>query len=311
MHDEIAGVFSDLGDAVREPPRFVIEGVLPCGIVFVSGPPKSKKTTLEMAFAVLVAGYKNIKVLPEDMQNVVETGRVLILTAEHTAGELRFMVEDGMGIKVLNDKSILIADDPWKFRLDDPSAEATLIGWLDMLKPKVFIIDPLVDFHSVDEKESGEMNRLLRPYQRWAKENDACFMVIHHVSKKKSDDKTAYKANEMRGTGALFGIADGVLMLTPMADDIIHIEATLKRGAPWTRAIKLGVWGADAEEAKPEPVETLEDRVFSMLKEGSRNYEVIAKSLRVAKSKVVLSVRRLHESKRIKVVGKNIYIQGD
>lgn len=305
--DDIVGVWSDLGDAVREPPRFLIEGVLPCGIVFVAGPPKSKKTTLEMALALLVAGYKNVQVLPPEMSNATETGRVLILSAEHTGGELRDMVESGMGVPVLNDKSILIADDPWRWRLDDPDALSVLLAWLDDLKPRLFVLDPLVDFHSLEEKDNGEMNRLLRPIQRWAKQNDACFMVIHHTSKKKSDDKTTYKASEMRGGGSLFGIADGVIMLTPQDEDIIVMEGTLKRGAPFKRAVKMGVWGAkpSAEEASA----SLTELVFNAIKDGAQNYDVIAKGLKVSKTKVVLAVKQLKEDRRLRHDGRRFIVR--
>lgn len=306
--EDITGVWTDLGDAVREPPRYIIEGVLPSGIVFIAGPPKSQKTTLEMALTLLVAGYKNVKVLPPDMSKVVEPGRVVIMSAEHTAGELRDIVESGMGMKVLNDKSVIIADDPWTFRLDDPDSLEVLMGWLEYWKPKVFVIDPLVDFHSLEEKDAGSMNRVLRPIQKWAKTNGSCFIVIHHTTKKKADDKSTYKAGEIRGTGALFGIADGVIMLTPQEDGVVVMEATLKRGAGWKRAVRLGVWGRETESASV--ASPTSDLVFEELKAGARNYETIAKKLKVSKAKVVSAVKELKDSGRVRVVNNKLVVSG-
>ena len=297
--EDIAGVWTDLGDAVKEPPRWLIEGVLPSGIVFVAGPPKSRKTTLEMALSLLVAGYENVTVLPEEMRSVVQTGRVLILSAEHTAGELRFMTEDGMGIPIRDDKGIMVADDPWSFRLDDPDALTVLLNWLDVLEPKLFILDPLRDFHSLEEKDDGGMNRMLRPIQKWAKAHDACFMVVHHTAKKKQDDNTHYKATEMRGTGALFGIADGVIMLTPMDGGVIHMDATLKRGAPWQKTVRLGVW-TESKQAETA-LSPLAEQVLNALRDGARNYEVIAKSIRVAKGQVVKAVAELKAANRVTI----------
>jgi RecA-family ATPase len=307
MQEELVGVWSDLGDAIQEPPRYLIEGVLPSGIVFVGGPPKSRKTTLEMALALLVAGYKNVNTLPPELSKVVATGRVMILSAEHSAGELRYMTETGMGVTILNDKSILIADDAWKWRLDDPDALEVLLGWLDALKPKLFIIDPLIDFHSLDEKESGEMNRLLRPIQKWAKNNDSCFMVVHHTAKKKPDDKSMYKPGDMRGASGLFGIADGVIMLTPMDDDVIHMEGTLKRGAPWQKAVRLGVWGKEQTEVKP--TNTFNEEVLAAVKAGSKNYEVLAKKLKVSKSKIAAAIKQLRDEGMLD--GVNMSVKGD
>lgn len=309
MSEELVGVWTDVGDAHKEPPRFIIEGVLPSGIVFLSGPPKAKKTTLELMLALLVAGYNNLKSLPAEMQEVLQTGRVMVMSAEHSAGELRYMIEDGMGVRVKNDKSILIAEDPWLWRLDDEDGMQRLLGWLQDLKPLLFIIDPLVNFHEVDENSSGEMVRLLRPIRKWAKDNDSCFMVVHHVPKKKSDDKTTYKAGEMRGTGALLGMADGVLTLTGVSDDMTHIEAVYKRGRAWQRTVRLGVWGDEMVEGESKPVVSgVGEALLPFIRRGTTNYEQLAKALKVSKQKVVAAVGELTAAGYIKQVGKKLVV---
>ena len=79
------------------------------------------------------------------------------------------MAEAGMLAPVTNDFSLLISDDPFNFRLDDEDGLKRMMGWLEALKPRLVFLDPLRDFHSVEEKDSGPMNRLLRPLQQWAK----------------------------------------------------------------------------------------------------------------------------------------------
>lgn len=261
---EIKEKWSDLGDAIIEDVKWVVKNVIPAGITFLAGPPKSQKTTVELALALLVAGYKH-QVLPPEMSDATEQGRVLVMCPEHTAGELRDMAETGMKVKVLNNETIFVSINPWEWRLDDPDGMERLMRWLKILSPKMFLLDPLVDFHSLEEKDAGGMNRLLRPLQRWAKENGVAFLVVHHTAKKSGNDSPIYTANNMRGSSALFGMADAVIMLTPQEDEnTIHVEAVIKRARGWKRDIRLNVWGQkpDGQVPKPRKDSNSEMRIF-------------------------------------------------
>lgn len=260
MNEELPleGTFTDLAEADMSPPVWVIKGVLPTGITFLGGPPKTMKSTIEMAFSLAVAGVR-AEVLPDELTELGgRSGRVMGLSAEASAGELRHMVEVGFGVVLPHDRSIVIADDPWSFRLDDPDALATLLGWLNARKPKLFWLDPLRDFHSLEENDSGGMNRLLRPLQKWAKENHSAFLVVHHTRKKSGEDKGDYHATEMRGTTALFGIADGVIMITPRPGGKLHLRGTYKRGPEWERTVTLKAWGSSGETPKKAMDEAIE-----------------------------------------------------
>lgn len=119
-----------------------------------------------------------------------------------------------------------------------------LIAKLEQVKPRLFWLDPLVDFHSLDEVDAGEMNRLLRPLQRWAKRNRACFLVVHHTRKRSGQDaERNLTADDARGTSAMFGLADGLIALTPKGKNRVHFNVTLKRGQPFEKTVTLKVWG--------------------------------------------------------------------
>ena len=297
----IHGIFTPLATATIRPPRWVIENVLPVGITFVAGPPKSEKSTATMSIAAMVAGWV-CRAFPPFMRNTKLKGKVMMFSAEATAGELKYMAQDGLGIIIPeDDDTILVADDPWAFRLDDPDALKTMLRWLNDIDPRVVIIDPLRDFHSLDEKEAGDMNRLLRPIRQWAVEHDAALVVVHH-SKKPGEDHGNYTANDMRGSGALFGIADGVLMFTPKgkAKDQIHIDAVFKRGAAWQQTVTFGSYGKRAGE-----VLTQEDEdVLGCLKAGAPNVESIAKQVHMAKASVIEILKRLERNELARKEGK-------
>jgi RecA-family ATPase len=236
--------FVCLGEAEIEPPEWVIKGLLPTGITFLVGPPKSMKSTIEMAFSMMVAGQQ-CEVLPPDLRDVPDPGIVVGMSAEASPGELRYMVERGFGAAPRDDRSVLLFADPWSFRLDDPGAMARLLGMLSSVSAKLFWLDPLVDFHSVDEKDAGEMNRLLRPLQRWAKANRAAALIVHHTRKLgASDEDRNLRASDARGSSSIFGLADGLITLTGRsgAPNRVHMDVVIKRGTSWSRTVDLKVW---------------------------------------------------------------------
>lgn len=244
IDDEIAALFVDVGEADKTPPRWVVEKILPVGINFLVGPPKAYKSTIEVALACTVAGVPNT-ILPPELSIPGQTGHVLGFSAEATAGELRQMAEDGLGVVIPPDGRFRIAKEPFQWRLDDPGAVERLLQWLNHIKPKLFFIDPLRDFHDFDERESGPMNRLLRPLQRWAKEEESAFLVVHHTRKQGTNEEARnLNAADIRGSSALFGLADGVIVLTPRGRNTVNLHATIKRGESFERVIRLDVWGA-------------------------------------------------------------------
>lgn len=242
--DDFDDWFDDLWEADLELPKYVIKDFLPTGLTFMVAPPKAYKSTIEMAMTLAVAG-EPVSALPADLLQVPEPGIVIGLSAEASPGELRYMVEQGMGVTGGVHGRIRLLKDPWKFRLDDPGAKETLLKLLHTRRPRLLWIDPLRDFHSLDEVDAGEMNRLLRPLQRWAKEHDSAVLIVHHTRKKAGGDEDRnYKADDARGTSALFGMADGLIVCTPKGKNRVHLDVTLKRGQPWEKTVQLNIWGS-------------------------------------------------------------------
>jgi len=287
---ETEEVFTDLGEAEIVPPKWLIKDLLPPGLVFIGAPPKAGKSTFEMILCLLVAGFK-CKALPPYLSVVESAGTVMGFSYEATAGELRHMCEEGLGTKVSNDKSILIADDPWLFRLDDIDGASRLMGWLEERQPKLCFLDPLRDFHSLDEKDSGDMIRLLRPLQRWAKDHDSALVVVHHTKKKDEGD---YTANDLRGSSAIFGAADAVLILSPKPDGMTTISATFKRAASWERTIRIASYG----QAEMQPEEGLDDvakSVLKLLRGGAISQDAIARQLKTRRQRVTEAIALLEQ----------------
>jgi hypothetical protein len=217
----------------------------------VAGPPKAYKSAVELAAVLTVCGVPN-GVLPADLALCKEPGRVLMLSGEATPGVLRHTAQVGFGVDVPNDMRFLSMHDPWRWRLDQREDVTELLNWAVELDARLICIDPLRNFHSVDENDSGGMIRMLQPLQQWAMKHKRAVLIVHHSKKlgeSKDGSKRMANADDMRGTSALFGLADAVLTVTPMnGKGLIHVQAILKRGEQWERTIQLGIWGQTSNE---------------------------------------------------------------
>jgi len=233
--------FDDLAEAVLVPPQWVINNFLPAGITFLAAPPKTGKSTFTVAAACMVAEYA-CHALSGEFRSIPQTGPVFIFSAEAMAGEIRYIAEVGLGVKLLPNEGILVAKRPEEFMVDNTAGLARMMHWLENRRPRLVILDPLRNFHEQDENDSGQMIRMLAPLRRWAIENRASFVVVHHTNKPK-EGQQHFTAQDMRGSSAMFGIADGVLVCTPgKAANQVRIEATFKRARGWEKTIQVAAY---------------------------------------------------------------------
>lgn len=262
--EPIDGHFTDLFAAQKRPPVWIIDQLIPAGLTIMVGPPKDAfKSTISMACACIVAGFPTTA-LPADWIRKTR-GPVMVFSYEADAGELRETVEKGLGVQGVAEERIIIADEPDTFRLDDEDGVAQLLHWLDERKPALVILDPLANFHTLDEKDASKMIHILTPLRRWAKQHDCGFVVVHHTRKLPGNESTRnYRADDARGTSAIFGLCDAILTITPNADKKYElvIDAKFKRAGGWMKTIMLGAW----ERLGKQGMENLRESDIMVLK---------------------------------------------
>lgn len=272
--DPIESVWADVGEAVPEDPKWIVKDMIPTGVTFLAGPPKSYKSTVELAVCLTACGVQN-SVLPGELSQCEETGIVMGLSGEASAGVLRHTAKLGFGVDIPPDGRFRVMNDPWRFRLDQPHDVDELLHWVDRIHPNILFVDPLRNFHSLDENDSGGMVKMLQPLQQYAISNDVGVVIVHH-SKKIGEDRDGNRrtanAQDMRGTSALFGLADAVLTLTGKGRSQVHIDAVFKRGESWQRTIQLGIWGTEANET----IDSLTKEVFLMIAEGKSKRQIMS-----------------------------------
>lgn len=242
--------FKDVGASAPEDAVWIVDKVIPRGLTIIASPPKAWKSTILNMLATLVAGYKH-KGLPDDLSDVVKPGLVLGLSGEATAGEINYMAKDGFKCTIEPNGTFLVSDAVWEWRLDVPAQKAKLLRVLNEHKPRLLFIDPLRNFHTQREDDSGVMIEMLAPLRKWAVDNNAAVVVVHHTRKQNKDDKKQVKQkltpDDLRGSSALFGMCDGLMIVT-RNENIVTLDTVYKRGASWCRDVALSVWKEEVNE---------------------------------------------------------------
>lgn len=299
----IEGHFTCLGSARKKRPHWIVEPVMTSGLTIVIGPPKdSFKTTMAMGFALLIARQEH-HVLPKHW--VAKThGPVLVFEAEADAGELKEMCEDGMGLKVPADESIMVADRPEEFRLDDEDAAEQMIHWCEERDVAACIMDPLVNFHELDEKDASAMVKILRPLRRWAKDNNTAFILLHHT--RKIEDGKTYTANDARGTSAIFGLCDNILTITPGKEPYeILVNRRGKKGKSFEEVMMLNVWDRIGKKSS-RSLRSLEKLVIRSIMHGFVTSAAIAQDTAIAEKTIKNTISYLVTAGDVKLDRKGL-----
>jgi hypothetical protein len=233
--------------------------------------------------------------------NVRRTGLAEVFSFEASAGELRHTAETEMNIVVPSgDESIMVCDDPWDYQLDDAEGIEKLLYWLNETKPLLVVLDPLRNFHNLDENDSGSLIKALAPLRKWAKDNKSCVLIVHHAKKR---EEGRYNNNDLRGSSALFGMVDGALIITREGQTEVHVAATFKRGASWERTIELAAYQNKGGVAGV-PLGELDKSVYRLFKAGATNTRDVAKQLKCARSMVLECCKTLAQNQMMKLEGK-------
>jgi len=139
--------------------RWLIENLwAPSAVGIVGGPPKCGKTWLALDMAVSLASGTPCL----GAYSPVHRGRVLLYAAEDAQSTVRQRLE-----AICRHRKLSLADQEIyaitadSLRLDLTSDQKRLQQTVQLLKPDLLLLDPLVRLHRIDENNAGEVSTLL------------------------------------------------------------------------------------------------------------------------------------------------------
>ncbi len=208
-----------LTDEEKEPPEFIVDGIIPVGMTFLSGAPKIRKSFLALQLAAAVANGT------EFLERVTRKCDVVYFDLEGSKSRISSRA-NAMGFAL--PENLLIANEtPSKL-----SGEFTSdLRELHRQRPSIrlFIVDTYSRARGITRSYGANAYdcdvSLLEPIQRAAIEENIAVLFVHHDRKGAASAVDAFE--RLSGTMGISGSADCVLNLVAdgkRADGIAKLE---------------------------------------------------------------------------------------
>ena len=197
---------SDLTDADRLPPEFIVDSMIPVGLSFLSGAPKLRKSFLALQLSSAVASGK-----PFLSHNTIKCS-VLYLDLEGSKNRIAYRADR---MNLAHTENLFITN-----TVQHKLAGGGLVNDLHQLRKenpsfRLFVIDTFS--RARGNVRAGSANAydsdvsLLEPVQRWALDNQVAVLCVHHDKKGAGFAQDSFE--RLSGTMGISGSADSVLNL--------------------------------------------------------------------------------------------------
>lgn len=221
-----------------KPPKWVLPGVLVPGLNVLAAPPKTYKSTLILNMVAAITEQLAIQGSKDKKMVAAKKGTVIYAAAEQSPGTLRRMYEERVTKKKMRDGvnwDFAVLKDPLRWQIDEHDHEHDWKELLRDMKPTVAIIDPLINFHNQDENDP-RMIRPLIPLREEVLKYGGALVVVHHTRKEQDNGKGGGSPGgdfgKIRGTSALWGMADGGIMMRILNSGSVNVSGNFKDYPP-------------------------------------------------------------------------------
>lgn len=198
----------------------------------LGGAPKCCKSWLGLDIALSVAsGTPCLDRFP-----VQNKGPTLVYLAEDAAPMVRERIAGICQHRLLDIQSLdlHIIDTP-SLRLDLDADRTKLVNAIELLNPRLLLLDPLVRLHHADENSSAEISALLGFLREIQRRFNMAVILVHHMSKK----NRAQLGQALRGSGDLHAFGDCNAYLVRKNDNLfLSVE---HRFAPTEKPFQLAL----------------------------------------------------------------------
>lgn len=195
----------DLTEEERKPPEFIVDGMLPCGMTFLSGAPKIRKSFLALQLAIAVASGQVF------LGHKTKQCDVAYLDLEGSKSRISYRTSQ-MSVQI--PRNIFVTN-AVKERLSDGLVD--MIRALHQQRPQIRLV--IIDTYSRarGSYKAGGANAydadvaFLEPIQRMALEENIAILFVHHDKKGAGFMSDSFE--RLSGTMGISGSADCVMNL--------------------------------------------------------------------------------------------------
>jgi hypothetical protein len=204
-------------------------------------------------------------------------------------------------------------------RLDRSADREKLAATVDLHRPALLVLDPLVRLHGLDENQAAPMADLLGHIRALQRTSATAIAIVHHSRK-----NTAHSPGQsLRGSSDLYAFVDSLVSLQRR-----HGRVTLSaehRSAPELAPIPLELVAPMQPDAVPHltiaaapseespPKNQLEESIIQFLKDSSMpcSTDVLRTALHVRKQRLLEAIRNLLQQRLIQRNGNNYILISD
>lgn len=222
-------------------PQWIIKGLIPEGLTFFAGSPKSSKTYLAYSLALSLAlqsardekwlGYYDVKM----------PGPVVYITLEDDPADTKQRILElyPQGLPQLQEGRLI-----FYHGIDVPPLGQGLCDWitayiLPAYNPALIVLDP-ISYLYPNTKKTGdqfpEVREMLLPLRTLGREHHIGIIGVDHRRKKSNEDVDVFET--IYGSNAKIAIADSLLMIVRDNKEVT-IHARVRRGADQTLSLNF------------------------------------------------------------------------
>jgi hypothetical protein len=218
--------FVDLADMLKKSyplPRWLIDGLIPEGLTFFVGKPKSSKTYLAYSLALsLVMSMQSHSSQWLGYYDIRNKGPVVYITLEDDEAESwHRILELAPGLQDLPASQFL-----FHHGIDFPHLGADLVtavkeDIIDAYHPVLIVLDPISYLYAPTKKgvdQFGDVKNMLLPLRWLGKEHHLTILGVDHRRKTSADDVDIFESTY--GSNAKIAVADAILMIVRDAQEI-------------------------------------------------------------------------------------------
>lgn len=317
---------NDLKNLKLVRPAFIVQSLLPeSGTMIVAAAPKVGKSSLALNLARCVA-------LGECFLGRFrcEAAPVIYIQSEipdwAMSERLKLMGDLPEGIYINNPGKMqlnLWEEDGYQKRRETGARERVvgLINAIRERKAKMVIFDPLRHFHSLNENNVDHIAHLFEVFRGIGRAAGCGVVIVHHHRKIGRAQVKYEGAEDMSGSGALFGEADSILSIYKQvrADDTCryklifdtrHSEQIDAMELYRMEGINTMLWEAQKWEDNKSTRLSAEDKILEALQDGGMAAHDISKKTFVSRQHVYKVLSHLEKLEKVKNVG-NVYYLND
>jgi putative DNA primase/helicase len=228
----------DLADMLERQyplPQWLIKGLIPEGLTFFVGSPKSSKTYLAYSLALSLAYEAQRGGRWLDQYEVLMPGPVVYITLEDDEADSRLRIAElAPWLHTIERERMLFIHGFDLPRLGEGLIEALTADVVLPYHPSMIVLDPISYLYAPVKKggdQFSEVREMLLPLRWLGKEHHCAILGIDHRRKKSAEDVDIFETTY--GSNAKLAIADSLLMIV-REDKEITVHARVRKGGDQT-----------------------------------------------------------------------------